>query len=237
MKKQTSLYMSLAFSFVLLLASSAFAGGTVSGKVIFEGAAPAPETIAMGADPTCLAMHSEPVTSESIVVNANGTLKNVFVYVKEGLEGQTFEAPKDAVQFDQTTCTYKPHVFGVQANQPIEIINSDSTLHNVHCMGEKNKPFNLGMPIKGMKLKKTFTESEVMVKFKCDVHPWMNAYCGVLNHPFFGVTGEDGSFSLKDLPAGNYVIEAWHEKYGTQTQNVTVAEGAAQEIQFTFKAV
>ena len=219
---------------MLLSASNAYAGATVTGKIAFEGTAPTAEPIKMNADPFC-ATHKDAV-SESVVVNSNNTLKNVFVYVKDGLGTQTFEAPKEAVPFDQTTCVYKPHVFGVQAGQPIEIINSDATLHNVHATAEKNKGFNLGMPVKGMKLKKTFNEPEVMVKFKCDVHPWMNAYVGVLNHPFFAVSGDDGTFTIANLPAGTYTIETWHEKYGTQTQQVTVAEGESKAADFSYKA-
>ncbi len=227
--------MMLAFSFVFVFAGTALAGGTVTGKVAFEGTAPTPEVIKMSADPFCATAHKE-VASEAVVVNSNGTLKNVFVYVKEGLEGQTFESPKDAVTFDQAGCVYKPHVFGVMVNQPVEILNSDSTLHNVHAVAEKNKGFNLGMPIKGMKLKKTFGEPEVMVKMKCDVHPWMNAYIGVLPHPFYSVSGEDGTFKIENLPAGTYTIETWHEKYGAQTQQVTVAEGESKTADFSYKA-
>jgi plastocyanin len=193
--------------------------------------------IKMNADPYCASSHKEEIKSEEVIVNSNNTLKNVFVYVKSGLEGQTFEAPKEAVTMDQNGCHYVPHVFGIQVNQPFEIVNSDSTLHNVHAMPSQSKPFNLGMPIKGMKIKKTFDNPEVMVKVKCDVHPWMNAYIGVLNHPFYSVSNNEGSFELKNLPAGKYTIEAWHEKYGVQTQEVTVAEGdASQEVNFTFSA-
>lgn len=227
--------MMLALSIVFVSAGTAFAGGTVTGKIAFEGTAPTPEMIKMGADPFCAAEHKE-VASEAVVVNSNGTLKNVFVYIKEGLEGQTFDTPKDAVTFDQSGCVYKPHVFGVMVNQPVEILNSDSTLHNVHAVGEKNKGFNLGMPIKGMKLKKSFGEPEVMVKMKCDVHPWMNAYIGVLPHPFYAVSGEDGTFKIENLPAGTYTIETWHEKYGAQTQQVTVAEGESKAADFSYKA-
>jgi hypothetical protein len=122
----------------------------------------------------------------------------------------------------------------MQAGQPLSILNSDATLHNVHALGRKNPEFNLGMPIKGMKLEKTFFNPEVMVKFKCDVHPWMSAYAGVLTHPFFSVTQETGVYEIKDLPPGTYVIEAWHEKYGTQTQQVTVDEAGTQTVDFAF---
>ncbi len=210
---------------------------TLTGRVVFEGQAPVAEKIKMDADPSCQAMHPDGIVNDEVVINSNGTLKNVFVYVKEGLAGKTFEAPKEAVVFDQKGCHYNPKVLGVQVNQPFEIINSDSTLHNVHSLAEKNVPFNLGMPIQGMKIKKTFTKPEVMVKVKCEVHPWMRAYVGVLDHPFFSVTGDDGSFQIKNLPPGQYVVEAWHEKYGSQTQNVTVsADSDTKDLTFQYKA-
>lgn len=214
--------------------ATAQGGASVTGKAVFEGTAPAPPMIRMDADPACLLQHAQGFPSEEVVVNPNGTLKNVFVYVKQGLEGQKFEAPKEPVVFDQKGCHYTPHVFGIQVNQPLQILNSDDTLHNVHALPKSSKEFNLGMPLKGMKLTKTFTAPEIMVKIKCEVHPWMNAYGGVLDHPYFAVTGEDGTFEIKDLPPGEYVLEAWHEKYGTQTATVKVPETA--EASFTFKA-
>jgi len=189
----------------------------------------------MNADPNCAALHNEPVKAETVIVNDNGTLRNVFVYVKEGVEGKTFEVPQTAVTIDQKGCQYHPHVFGIQIGQAFEIINSDATLHNIHSLAEKSKQFNLGMPIQGMKLNKKFDQPEIMVKLKCDVHPWMSAYVGVLPHPFFSVTGTNGTFEIKDLPSDEYTIEAWHEKYGTQVQQVTVGEGAAS-VDFTFSA-
>ncbi len=219
--------------FTLLFLPAVFAG-TVTGKASFTGQAPAPQKIGMDADPTCASLHKEPVYTEDVVVNANGTLKNVFVYVKEGLEGKTFPPPAQPVVMDQKGCHYDPHVFGIQVNQPLEILNSDATLHNVHGMPKESKEFNLGMPIQGMKLNRKFEKPEIMVKFKCDVHPWMSAYAGVLTHPFFSVTNEEGAFEIKDLPAGSYTLEAWHEKYGVQTQQVTVDEAGSQTIDFNF---
>lgn len=226
----------LMVSFLLLtlaLPVSAMAG-TVSGKAAFTGTAPEAAVLDMNADPFCASAHTEPVKSEEVVVNSNGTLRNVFVYVKTGLEGKTFDTPATAVQIDQKGCHYNPHVFGLQVNQELEIINSDSTLHNVHGMPKESKEFNLGMPIQGMKLKRKFEKPEVMVKFKCDVHPWMSAYAGVLAHPFFAVTGEDGSFKIENLPAGKYTLEAWHEKYGVQTMEVTVDDAAPATADFSY---
>lgn len=220
---------------IFLFSTNAFAGA-ISGSVKFSGTAPENEILSMNADPTCVAAHKEPVRAETVIVNSNGTLKNVFIHVKEGLEGKTFPAPAETVKIDQQGCQYHPHVFGLQAGQSLEIINSDPTLHNVHSLAEKSKQFNLGMPIQGMKLKKKFDAPEVMVKLKCDVHPWMSAFIGVLNHPFFSVSNDSGAFEIKDLPAGEYTIEAWHEKYGAQTQKVTVADDAPAAIDFTFNA-
>jgi hypothetical protein len=203
-------------------------------KAPFEGQAPQTDKIKADADPKCKLMHPDGIVSDQIIVNSNGTLKNVFVHVKEGLSGKTFDTPKEPVVFDQKGCQYHPKVFGIQVNQPLEILNSDDTLHNVHALPVNSQSFNLGMPIKGMKLKKTFAKPEIMVKIKCEVHPWMGAYAGVVDNPYYGVTGDDGVAAIKDLPPGEYVLEAWHEKYGTQTQKVTVAD-QDQEVSFTFK--
>ena len=208
-------------------------GGTLTGRALFTGAAPASAPIRMDADPVCLLQNKDGATAEEVVVNSNGTLKNVFVYVKQGLEGQKFEPPAEPVIFDQKGCRYHPHVFGVMVNQPFEIMNSDGTLHNVHSLAKASKEFNLGMPIQGMKLTQKFTAPEVMVKITCEVHPWMNAYGGVLEHPFYSVTGDDGSFSIQGLPSGEYTIEAWHEKFGAQTATVKVPDQG--EVNFTFK--
>jgi hypothetical protein len=208
---------------VLMIAihNAAYAAN-ITGKAIFEGVAPELKKVDLSADPNCSALHPDGLLSEEVVVNSNGTLKNVFVYMKEGLEGKTFSPPTEPVILDQKGCGYEPHVFGIQVNQPLEIINSDNTLHNVHSLAAENKGFNLGMPIQGMKLRKSFDKPERMVKFKCDVHSWMASYVGVLEHPFYSVTSGEGTFEIKDLPSGNYVIEAWHEKYGLQTQSVSL---------------
>ena len=208
---------------------------TLTLKAPFAGIAPAIENIKTDADPKCKMQHPNGITPDQVIINSNGTLKNVFVYVKDGLNGKTFEPPKEAVVFNQQGCQYSPKVFGIQVNQPLEILNSDDTLHNVHALPTAGQGFNLGMPIKGMKLKKSFAKPEVMVKIKCEVHPWMSAFAGVLEHPYFGVTGDDGAAQIKDLPPGVYTVEAWHEKYGTQAQKVTVTD-QDQEISFPFKA-
>lgn len=206
----------------------------VAGRVLIEGAVPANAAIKMASDPYCSRANTDGTSLETFVVS-NGGLDNVFVWVKDGLGNYHFDVPAEAVKVDQVGCRYTPHVFGVRAGQPLEILNSDETLHNVNARGEINQPFNIGQFQRGMKNTATFTAQEVMIRFKCDVHPWMNAYAGVVNHPYFAVTKDGGKFDLKHLPAGTYTVEAWHEKLGTQTQSVTVADNDAREITFTFK--
>ena len=187
----------------------------------------------MNSDPACVELATDTQT-EYFVVGGEGGLGNVFVYVKEGLGGRSFPTPSEPIVLDQQGCRYRPHVFGIQVGQPLEIVNSDMTLHNIHATPANNDEFNTGQPIQGMRFERMFDSPEVMVPFKCDVHGWMNAYAGVLDHPYFSVTGEDGGFDISNLPPGDYVIEAWHERLGTQTQNVTVGEGASAELNFTF---
>ncbi|HXV27875.1 MAG TPA: cytochrome c oxidase subunit II transmembrane domain-containing protein, partial [bacterium] len=224
--------------FGLLLCAFVYSEGwaaTITGKVSIAGTVPENPKINMDADPVCKSLHSGDVRTEKVIVNPNQTLRNVFVYIKDGVTG-TSETPKAAALLDQKGCMYEPHVLGMQTGQPLSIVNSDATLHNVHALGQKNPEFNLGMPLKGMKLEKTFFNPEVMMKFKCDVHPWMSAYVGVLPHSFFAVTQEDGTFDITGLPAGEYTLEAWHETYGVQSQKIKIAEGDTHTTDFEFSA-
>jgi plastocyanin len=210
------------------------AAGDVSGTVSFGGTAPKAARIMMNADPVCVKQHAAPVTGEEVLVNKNGTLKNVLIYVKEGLGSRKFDAPASKLEFNQKGCQYTPHVLGIQVGQELEVVNSDPTLHNVHSLSKENPQFNVAQPKQGMKLTKKFDKPEVF-KVKCEVHTWMGAYIGVFNNPFFAVTGDDGSFTLKNLPAGDYTIEAWHEKYGTQQVKVKVAASGAAAASFKFE--
>jgi plastocyanin len=215
-------------------AAPATGGATVTGKVAFDGTAPQMPQIKMDADAFCKGEHKEPAYEEEVVVNPNKTLRWVLVYVKQGVNGN-YPAPTTAITLDQHGCQYHPHVFGIQAGQPLKVLNSDGTLHNIHALPKKNAEFNIGQPFKGMETVKKFESPEDPFRFKCDVHKWMGAYAGVFNHPFFAVTDDQGNFTIKNLPPGNYVIEAWHEKYGPQTQNVTISGSEAKTVDFTFK--
>jgi len=206
---------------------------SISGKVMLQGQAPTAEVIKMGADPSCMTEHGE-MTTEYYVVSADNGLDNVFVYVKSGLGERKFPAPTTPAVLDQKGCRYYPHVLGVMVGQPLEIVNGDATLHNVHAIPAINAEFNIGQPIQGMKTTHTFTAPEVMIPFKCDVHGWMNAYVGVVDNPYYAVSANGGTFELKNLPPGTYEIEAWHEKLGTQTQTVTLGERETKAITFTF---
>src|SRR5687767_12787478 len=209
--------------------------GNIAGKITFEGTPPKPGILRMDADPNCVQAGAG-ATDESVVVGDAGALQNVFVYVKDGLGDLRFPIPSAPAVLDQKGCHYVPHVLGVQVGQNLDIVNSDPTLHNVHAVPKANQEFNMGQPLPGIKFTRQFSTREVMVPFKCDVHPWMQAYVGVVDHPYFAVTGADGSFSLKGLPPGTYTIEAWHEQLGTQTQSVTIGEKESKDIALTFKA-
>jgi len=248
-----------ALMVVLVLASGSFAGacgggtqesatppptenpvdpataGSITGRVTFAGTAPSLPPLRMDSDPAC-AQQGGTAPNESVVLGADGTLQNVFVYVKDGLGSLRFPLPSTAVVLDQKGCRYVPHVLGAQVGQRVEIVNSDPTLHNIHAVPTSNREFNTGQPLPGMKHTHLFTAREVMVPFKCDVHPWMHAYIGVLDHPFFSVTGGNGSFELKGLPPGTYTVEAWHETLGTQTQMVTVGAQETTTAEFSFKS-
>ena len=208
--------------------------GKIAGRVLVEGTVPQSPFIDMAGDPVCVGENKAPVPVETVIAH-DGGLYNVFVYIKDGLGNYYFDTPAETVRLVQEGCRYAPHVFGAQTGQPIEISNGDPTLHNVNAAAKVNRGFNFGQPMEGMKNTTTFTAPEVMVRFKCDVHGWMTAYAGIVDHPYFAVTGGGGTFELKNVPAGTYTIEAWHEKLGTQTGSVTVAENGSAELNFTFK--
>ena len=206
---------------------------TITGRVAFTGAHPPATRIDMSGEPTCAAKHPSGAFTETVVVNDNGTLRNVFVYVKDGLPANlTFPVPA-AVNLDQNGCQYSPHVFGVQVGQTINIRNDDGLLHNSKARPTANRPFNVSQPT-DMSTPRSFTTAEVMVQLECNVHSWMNAFVAVRPDPYFAVSGNDGAFSIGRLPPGTYTIEAWSEHYGTQTQQVMVGQHESKAITFTF---
>ncbi|HEY3884206.1 MAG TPA: carboxypeptidase regulatory-like domain-containing protein [Vicinamibacterales bacterium] len=211
--------------------------GAISGKVLIDGKLPDNPVINMVSDPACVAANTgHEVRGESYVAD-NGGLENVFVYIKDGLGNKyVFDQPMQPVKLDQKGCHYIPHVLGVRVAQPLEIVNDDSTLHNVHGMPETNQEFNYGQAVQGQSNTVTFTAPEVLIPFKCDVHVWMNAYVGVVDNPYFAVTADGGTFSLTQIPPGTYTVEAVHEKLGRSSQTVTLGPKESKDITFTFKA-
>ncbi len=206
---------------------------TVTGMVSFEGTPPEAEPIDMSAEEACASGYGEEGPMTQHVLVSDGSLANVFVYVKSEMD-RSFPTPSEPVALDQQDCRYSPHVLGVQTGQDLRITNSDSLLHNINAQPSTNRGFNISQPQAGMATTRTFSLQEVMIPVKCDVHGWMNAYIGVLEHPYHSVSATDGSFSLEGLPPGEHVIEAWHERYGVQEDTVTVAAGESASVSFTY---
>ena len=209
---------------------------TVAGKVSFEGTKPAMRALSMDATPACARQHSTAVRSEEVIVGDAGGLKNAFVYVKGGLpDGRQWPAPAEAARLDQKGCMYVPHVLAVMVGQEIEITNSDPTNHNIHPLPKVNREWNESQSPGSEPKRKSFPREEIMMPVKCNVHPWMRTYINVVSHPFFAVSGDDGSFTIKGLPPGEYTLEAVHEKLGTQEFKVKVGAKETGKADFTFK--
>lgn len=208
--------------------------GMITGTVNFEGMAPAGEPIDMSEEPTCEAKHPGGATAETVLAN-NGKLANVFVYIKEGLT-DTYPAPSEPAEVDQDGCVYQPHVMGVVVGQPITFKNTDGLAHNVKAAPENNRPFNISQPTSMTSAPQRFNTPEIMVPVQCDIHGWMQMYIGVVANPYYAVSGGDGSFSIANIPPGTYTLEAWHERYGTMTQQVTIDPNGTAVVAFDYSA-
>lgn len=224
-----------AVLFCLASLAAAADNASVSGKVLFKGAKPALRPLSMDATPACAKQHAKPALSEEAVVGPDGSVANVFVYVKAGLAAKNWPVTKKSVVIEQIGCIYKPHVVGVMAGQQVEFLNNDPTSHNVHPLPRINNEWNQSQSPKGDPIIRTFTKPEIGLPVKCNLHPWMRVYVNVVENPYFAVTGADGNFSLSGLPAGEYTLAAWHERFGVQEFKVKVTAGAAAKASFTFK--
>jgi plastocyanin len=209
--------------------------GVLSGKIQFRGKRPIRQKIDMDEDPQCSEMHQKGLYNESLVVNRNGTLANVFVYIKGGLEGKIFETPSTPVTIDQKGCWFEPRVLGIQTGQTLRVTNSDPVTHNIHPLAQINHAWNQSQSEGAMPLARRFTKPEVMIRVKCNIHSWMRAWIGVLEHPYFAVTKTTGTFQIGDIPPGTYTIAAWQEELGEQTQQVTIEPSGRKTVDFTFK--
>jgi hypothetical protein len=206
--------------------------GSISGFVSFKGAPPKLKPIDMTQDPGC---PSQPQPAEAVVVNG-GKLANVFVYIKEGLPQGAFAVPSEPVVLDQKGCRYNPHILGIMAGQQLKILDSDTADHNIHDMPNHNAPFNESQTPTSKPIIKTFANPEMMIPVQCNQHPWMRAYISVMSHPYFAVSATDGSFTIKNLPPGEYTLAAVHEKFGEQTMKVKVGPKMDTDARFTFSA-
>ncbi|HYL99365.1 MAG TPA: carboxypeptidase regulatory-like domain-containing protein [Blastocatellia bacterium] len=210
---------------------------TLTGEITFSGTPPQPRPLDMSGDKYC-AESPGSKESQQVIVH-DGRLGNVFVYIKSGgaIDHFSFAPPSTPAILDQKYCLYEPHVLGIMVGQTLKVINSDQTGHNVHPTPSKNKEWNESQLAGGPPKEKSFTRSEVMIPVRCNQHPWMSAFIGVLHHPFYAVSSDkDGSYTIGGLPPGSYVIAAWHEKYGEKTQKVTVGLKEAQTVNFDFNS-
>jgi hypothetical protein len=220
-------------------------GATVKGVVRFKGAKPESKPLTeITGNAFCKQCYKdgELPARDNVVFGRNGsddTLQNVLVYVSKGLEGKKFDVPRQSVILDQVGCVYTPHVVAVMAGQTLEIRNSDATLHNVMSAPRNNPPFNFGMPVKDQKSEKVFKSPEMKMNLKCFMHPWMSSYVHVLEHPFFAVTGPDGTFTIHGLPPGEYELSVLHEtslfEPTPAVAKLTLAAGETKTADFTFQ--
>jgi carboxypeptidase family protein len=211
--------------------------GTVTGTIKLDGTAPKMKVINMAAEPACAKIHAaSPAMTEDVVPGDGGTLQNVIVYLKGDFSQYKLDVPTAPVTIDQKGCQYQPHVLALMTNQPLQVVNSDMTTHNIHPVPKNNREWNESQPPGSQPINQTFAREEVAIPVKCNVHPWMKSYIGVIGSPYFQVTGKDGSFTLKNVPPGTYTVEAWHESFGTQDQMVTVGPKESKAVTITFKA-
>lgn len=210
--------------------------GTVSGRAVFKGTLPEQTTLQLGGWSACATQHPNSLPKAGDILVHDGYLQNVVVYIKEGLGDRVFMVPEEAVLSDQQGCMFQPRIMTARVDQLIRFLNSDPIAHNVHGLPQQARPWNFSLGVKGASQTIMVETPENVIPIKCDIHGWMRAYVGVFDHPYFAVTDARGEFSLPNIPPGQYTIEAWHERFGAQQQQIMIGEKEAQEIVFTFTA-
>jgi plastocyanin len=221
---------------LLAFSAAAYAGpsgGTISGKVTYEGAPAKMKTIDMSMEPSCARMYATPQLAETVVTGAGNSLENVVVYISAGAPNDA--ASSTAAIFTQKGCRYIPHLLALQVNQELKITNEDQTVHNVHPQPKRNREWNKSQPPGAPPIRESYEQAE-FIPVKCNVHPWMHGTLAVMPNSHYAVTGAGGSFSLANLPPGKYTITAWHESYGEQSQDVTISGSENRTTNFVFKA-
>src|SRR5215472_9781972 len=209
------------------------AGGTISGKVTYEGTPAKMKSIDMSKEPSCAKMYTTPPVAESVVTGAGNSLQDVVVYISAGAPDDA--APATAAVFTQKGCRYIPHVLAFQVNQELKIVNEDQTSHNIHPLPKLNREWNKSQPAGTPAISEKYDKAE-FIPVKCNVHPWMHGNFAVMKNKHFAITVDGGSFTLANLPPGKYTVTAWHESYGDQSQEVTISGSETKTVNFTFKA-
>jgi plastocyanin len=217
----------------LIISPALMFGGTVSGKVTYTGTPAKSKAIDMSKEPSCAKQHATPVTTETVVTDSGNSLENVVVYISAGADDPN--APSQAVTFTQKGCQYIPHVIAIHTGQELDVLNADQTSHNIHPLAKVNREWNKSQPPGAPPIKDKFDAPE-FISVKCNIHPWMHGWFAVLKTNHYAVSGNGGAFSLPNLPAGKYTVTAWHEDYGTKTQDVTISGNETKTIDFTFTA-
>jgi plastocyanin len=208
--------------------------GSISGKVTYEGTPAKQMSIDMSKEPSCAKQHSTPLMTETVVVGSGNALMNVIVYISAGVPDES-SAPTQAVVITQKGCQYLPHVLPILVNQELKVVNDDPTSHNIHPLAKINREWNKSQPPGTPPISEKFEKPE-FIPVKCNIHPWMHGTFAVLKNSHFAISGEDGHFTLSNLPPGKYTVTAWHESYGDQMQEVTITGNEAQTLNFVFKA-
>jgi hypothetical protein len=210
--------------------------GTVTGAIKFAGSKPARQAISMAADEGCQkASAGKTVYDDAVLIGKNGGLANAFVYIQAGLEGKKFEPNSEAVVLDQHGCMFVPRITGIRAAQSLDLKNGDAVSHNVHPLPVNNREWNQEQAPQAPTVEHKFARPEIMIPVKCNIHAWMHAYIGVVDHPYFAVTGPDGAFEWKNVPPGDYTVGVWHEKLGKQEQQMHVAASGSAAVNFTYR--
>jgi hypothetical protein len=207
-------------------------GGSVTGKVTYDGAPAKPKVIDMAKEPSCAKLHATPPTTESVLTGPNNSLENVVVYISAGIADET--PPGQAAKLEQKGCQYVPHVLPLQVNQMLEIVNDDQTSHNIHPLPRINREWNKSQPAGSAPATEKYDKPEFIL-VKCNIHPWMRGHFAVLKNSHYALTGGDGEFKLPNLPPGKYTVSAWHESYGEQSKDVTISGSETQTVNFSFK--
>jgi hypothetical protein len=216
-----------------MMTSARPSGGTVSGKITYEGTPAKQKPIDMSKEPSCAKQYATPPTTETVVTGPNNALENVVVYISAGAPDDA--APSKAAVFTQKGCRYLPHVLAFQVNQELNVMNDDQTSHNIHPLAKINREWNKSQPPGSPPIVDKYDKAE-MIPVKCNIHPWMHGTFAVLKNSHFAISGEDGSFTLPNLPPGKYTVTAFHESYGDQSQEVTISGSETKTVSFTFKA-